>query len=553
MEMKDLTQPLFRWWWLLLAATLIAGATSFIVASQEPRIYEATTTLMIGQAINDPNPSGGEFQLSQQLAGLYADIAERDPVALATMNALAIDWLPDYNARALPNSQFLEIAVVDSNPVVAQSVANELANQLILQSPTAPQQEEQIRQEFISGQLNYLETKIRETQDEITTKQTELADMVSARQIADTQQAIAALQDKLTTMQANYAGLLSNTQSGAANTVSVIDFAALPTTPVAPDVGLITLLAAAVGFSLAAGGAYLIEYLDDTLRTPEDVARVTQLPVIGHVPESKELRQYGSNPQLFTRLGNSTVAESIRSLRTNLEFAGAQGAARSILVSSPGEGHGKLTVATQLAAAFAHAGKRVTLIDADMRHPSLHQFLRIPNKLGLADMLQEDLVPQVVAQDSAVWRLKYITAGKPTENAAELIGSVWLLKVLTRLREQSDVSIFVGPPFLMADSFLLASRLECVLLLMRPGRTRESIASNIVDQLERAHANVVGVVLNGLPYRRSLPVSGYIYHGLQLATGNGRKPKQAAAPPRSPVVIPRAPPDKKEEAVFRPD
>ena len=551
MEIKDLISPLIRWWWLLVAATLIAGITSFVVASSEPSIYEANTTLMIGQAISDPNLSGGEFQLSQQLSSLYADIAERDPVALATMNALGMDWLPDYHARALPNSQFLEIEVVDVSPAIAQSVANELATQLILQSPTAPQAEEQARQLFISDQLNYLEEKISETQIDISDKQGELAEMVSARQINDTQTAITALQDKLTTLQANYAGLLSNTTSGATNTLSIIDYASLPTSPVGPDVLMVTLLAAAVGFSLAAGGAYLIEFLDDTIRSPDDVARITHLPVIGHIPDAKELKTHAANPQLFSKIPNSQSAEAFRSLRTNLEFAGVSGAPRTILIASPGEGQGATMVATQLAGSFALAGKRVALIDANMRQPKLHEFLGIENKLGLSDMLTEDLVPQVVAQESNNWRLKYITAGKPKENAAELLGSMRLLRALTRLRDQADVAIFIGPSFQVAESFVLASKLEATLLVMKPGGTREGVATTIMEQLERGRANIVGVVLNGLKSSKKSELSGYVYYGLnqvsrtdgqhKLVQGNG-----------GPVVL-RRPEAEKEQSALKAD
>jgi len=137
MELKNFITPLLKWWWLLVLATLVAGGSSFIVARQQPPEYEAYTTLMIGRTISDPNPSGNELHLSQQLAGIYADLAQRDPVANATMEALGLDSLPSYDARALPNSQFLEIAVIDTNPERAQAVANELANQLILQGPTA--------------------------------------------------------------------------------------------------------------------------------------------------------------------------------------------------------------------------------------------------------------------------------------------------------------------------------------------------------------------------------------------------------------------------------
>ena len=548
MEIRDLTQPLLRWWWLLLAATLIAGITSFVVASRQPPIYEASTTLIVGQAIADPNPSGGEFQLSQQLSTLYANIAERDPVALATMKALGLDWLPDYNARALPNSQFLEIEVVDVKPAVAAIVANELANQLILQSPTAPGQEDQDRQQFVAEQLTYLEGKIAETQVEIEEKQIELAEMVSARQIADTQTTIAALQDKLATLQANYASLLSNTQSGATNTLAVIDFASIPTTPIGPDVPMVTLLAAAVGFSLAAAGAYLIEFLDDTIRTPDDIARVTHLPVIGHIPDAKELRAYGTNPKLFSKLPNSDAAEAFRSLRTNLEFAGVQGAPRTVLITSPSEGQGATMVATQLAASLALAGKRVALIDANLRQPSLHKFLGIENKLGLSDMLTEDLVPQVIARESNNWRLKYITAGKPKENAAELLGSMWLLRALSRLWDQADVAIFLGPSFRVAESFILASKLEATLIVMRPGSTREGVATTIMEQLERGRANVVGVVLNGLRSRKKSAISGYIYYGLNQTSRTGGQPKPAQGN-GGPVVLRRPETDPEQSAL----
>lgn len=551
MEIRDIIAPLMRWWWLLIAATVIAGITSFVVASREPSIYEANTTLMIGQAISDPNPSGGEFQLSQQLSKLYADIAERDPVALATMNALGMDWLPAYNVRALPNSQFLEIAVVDSSPELAQTVANELANQLILQSPTAPQAEQQARQLFISDQLNYLEEKISETQDDILVKQGDLAEMVSARQITDTQLSIAALQDKLTTLQANYAGLLSNTTGGATNTLSIIDYASMPTSAVGPDIPMITLLAAAVGFSLAAGGAYLIEFLDDTIRSPDDVARITHLPVIGHIPNAKELKTHGANPQLFAKIPDSPSAEAFRSLRTNLEFAGVSGAPRTILISSPSEGQGATMVSTQLAASFALAGKRVALIDANLRVPSLHEFLGIENKLGLSDMLTEDLVPQVVAQESNNWRLKYVTAGKPKENAAELLGSMWLVRALTRLRDQADVAIFIGPSFRVAESFVLASKLEATLLVLRPGSTRQGVATTIMEQLERGRVNIVGVVLNGLKSSRKSAISGYVYYGLnQVSRTDGQS--QTIQGNGGPVVL-RRPEAEKEQSALKAD
>ena len=112
---------------------------------------------MIGQVITDPNPTGTEFTLSRQLAENYAEIANREPVKIATMEALGLNWLPDYRATALPNGQFIEVVVTDILPERAQAVANELARQLILRSPTGSQSDEQDRQAFVQTQLNNLQ------------------------------------------------------------------------------------------------------------------------------------------------------------------------------------------------------------------------------------------------------------------------------------------------------------------------------------------------------------------------------------------------------------
>ena len=97
------------------------------------------------------------------------------------------------------------------------------------------------------------------------------------------------------------------------------------------------------------------------------------------------------------------------------------------------------------------------------------------------------------------WRLRVITSGTPVENLAELMGSVWVLKVLTRLREQADVAIFDGPPFLVYESFVLASKLESVLMVMKYGHTREADATQTMERLARSHANLLGVVMNRVP------------------------------------------------------
>jgi capsular polysaccharide biosynthesis protein len=143
MEIKTLINPLLRWWWLILASTIVAMVASFFATLRQPPIYQSQTTLIIGRAINDPNPTSGEINLAEQLASTYADIANREPVRNATMQSLGLTSLPSYTAGALPNSQIIQIQVTDVNPVRAQAVADELAKQLIAQSPTAANPEDE--------------------------------------------------------------------------------------------------------------------------------------------------------------------------------------------------------------------------------------------------------------------------------------------------------------------------------------------------------------------------------------------------------------------------
>jgi septal ring factor EnvC (AmiA/AmiB activator) len=183
------------------------------------------------------------------------------------MDALGLEQLPVYTARVVPNTQLVEISVIDTVPQRAQAVANELVTQLDKLSPTGPGRQNDTRQRFIEEQLTTLETKIRETEDEITKAQNELVNMFSARQIADAQTAISALQTKQLTLQANYAALLNSTAHGVDQHHQRHRAGGLADLGLSAQTGWCTSLAVAIR-SLAVRAAYLLEYLDDTLKNP---------------------------------------------------------------------------------------------------------------------------------------------------------------------------------------------------------------------------------------------------------------------------------------------
>lgn len=508
MEFKNYFYPLRRWWWLLLAATLVAALSSFLVTLGQPPVYQARTTLIVGRALEESNPSANQFVLAQQLAASYAELANREQIREATQAALGWDALPAYRARALPNSQLIEIEVNHTDPRIAQATANELAHQLILMTPTSSQPGERDRQTFLNTQLDTLESQIVDTEDQIQRLQADLANMVSARQIQDVQSQISALQSKLATLQGNYTSMFENTQGGAVNTLAVIEAAGLPTTPTGPSPIVAVLVAAVTGLGLAAGAAYLLEYLDDSVRTPQDIERTLGYPVIGYISEVGD----GNVEQPYVaRNPRHPYAEAFRSLRTNLEFASVDEPVKTILVTSADTGDGKTAVAANLAVIMAQGEKRVVLVDADLRQPGVHEVMGVSNETGMSDVF---IGRQSLQEGLRAWRdgqVAIVPAGLPPPNPTELLGSRKMDAILTSLKEIADVVIVDGPPFVVADAAVLSARVDGVILVVRPGYTPKASVASMGEQVKRSGARVLGVVLNRIPRKLADYYQGKVF------------------------------------------
>ena len=516
MELNKYIFPLRKWWWLLVASTLIAVMFSSLSILRQPTIYQSRTTLMIGTTITNPNPTSNELMLGQQLAAAYADLANREIVRNATKDALKINRLPAYTARALPNTQLIEIIVNDTIPERAQIVANGLADQLMHLGPISAQPQDRGRQEFILQRLNNLETQIKETESEIEKLQGELADTFSAEQIKDKQDQITSLGSKLSSMENNYGLLLSNTQQGALNTLTIIESAELPTNPIGPMKGLTILLAAVVGFALAAGEAYLLEYLDDSLKSPDAVMRLFSASIIGHVFDQGDGKN--EEDQLYNADDlDHPIAEAFRSLRTNIEISQADRPLKTILVTSADIGDGKTSVAANLALSMAQREKEVVLIDADLRKPNIHEFFELTNDRGLVDLISGRAAIGDVLQFNNDKKVAVLTTGNMPPNPAELLSSKKMEQLLCQLEETTDVVIIDGPPLIVADAMILASKVDGVLMVVRPGHTRESLAKAAMEHIRLVGAKVVGVVLNRIPLRGADYYAGksflYTYYG----------------------------------------
>jgi len=279
MELKQYTSLIWRWAWLLVIGTVLAAGVSYYTTSRMPKIYRATTTLMVGQATETANPSTQDFANSSALAQTYVQLIRRQPMLEATVNELELNvpWqtlLGAVNASNPPQTQLIQIAVVSSNPPAAQAIADELAHQLILQSPTPDERERTQRKAFVDRQLADLQSQINTAQDDIDRLEKRLLVENSARGVQDVQSQISGLRQKIASWQGTYTSLLGSVKGGTANQITVVEPAVILPTPVSPNLMLNVSVAAGIGFLLAFVAMLVLEYLDDRLKTRDEVARI---------------------------------------------------------------------------------------------------------------------------------------------------------------------------------------------------------------------------------------------------------------------------------------
>lgn len=499
MTLNDFIAPLKKWWWLLAAAAILAGGVSYYVTSRQPPVYKSRARLMIGQAIEDPNPTSGEVYLAQQLATIYANIGNSGAVRDATMQALHMDWLPQYRVAPVPNTPSIEVVVVDTDPERAQRVAKAVADQLIQQGPGGGDSDALERQTFVQEQLNTLQDQIQETQGEIAKLQTQLGELDSALEIRDTQNQIDALQAKLNTLQQNYAGLLATSQQGAINTLSYMEYPKVPTKPTGSNNLMTVGIAIAAGVALAAAGAYLLEYLDKSIKTVDDAAKIIQAPVLGEIPAIP--KKDGDPWNFVMQHPRSPVADTFRTLRTNLEFLNVNEARKVLLVTSPVVADGKSTVAANLAAIYAQAEKKVCFIDADLRKSRLPEELDLGEQPGLSEYLsgQTELDEAIMTMSGG--NLRLIPPGKFPPNPAELLASPHMDDLLARLREEADVIIIDSPPFIVTDAAILSAKVDGILIVIQPEKTNKDAVKAMMKQLEMVKSPVLGIVANRIKKR----------------------------------------------------
>ena len=309
-------------------------------------------------------------------------------------------------------------------------------------------------------------------------------------------------------------GLASDAQT---NNISIVDKAELPGGPASPSLRNNLILAFLLGLAAAAGAVWLMEVLDDTFKSAEDLEERLGLPALGAIPLYRDSAKNKSAISEMMKDPTSPIAESYRSLRTAIQFSTSDGAPRSLLITSARPGEGKSTIAAALAFNFGQLGMRVLLLDADLRNPSVHQIMNLENNIGLSGYLSGahsafgDPASGIVKQTSFP-NLSAVTCGPLPPNPAELLAGPRLGVLLTEAAESFDAVVIDAPPIMgLADVPILSTVVEGTVLVVECGKTRRKLVRDALKRLHFARARVVGCVLN--KYHAKHAAYNYGYYG----------------------------------------
>lgn len=303
-----------------------------------------------------------------------------------------------------------------------------------------------------------------------------------------------------------YAPLIA--AAGGTVTTTILVPASLNETPISPNLTNNALLGALVGLGLGVGVALLTHFLDTRVRTREDIAALTESPILAALPRLK-----GSAPGLVMADDpHSTAAEEYRRLRTNLQFVDiTTGGKHSFVVTSAMPGEGKTTTAANLARAFADSGSRVLLVDGDLRNPSVAKTLGIEGAVGLTTVLLGKAQLRDVVQPWRETSLDVLPAGAIPPNPSELLGSQATQDLFAELLNDYDMVIVDSPPMNpVIDGVLLGRLTGGLLLVVSANLARKRDVSAALKSLETVDQSVVGVALNMLPSSEA-SYGGYYY------------------------------------------
>jgi len=526
MELRDYFRIIWRSKWIILLIVLIAGGVGYYWSWRQTPIYQSTATLLV--TVPERTAAGqlySDILLVERQATTFAGMIEGTAVLEGVTATATFPINGSISATPIPDTQFIQLTFTSADPKNAPRALNAIADYF----------SQYVSQLYYSAGANtvaVLEEQLQRAQTDLENSQKQLAAIQNP-----SSSELEVAQAKVTYYRTTYMDYLGRldaarkAQTQEITRVIIFEKASLPGAPISPRTSLNLTIAIMLGLFLGIGLAFLRNYLDDTLKSEEDIGKfMNGLPVIGAVPviprntmledDNGNALPWSLHPKskgvpFVALVGNtkSATAEGFRTLRTNLQFLSADKPLKVLVISSSAAGEGKTTVALNLASSLTQIGQRVLLVDADLRRPTLHQSFNLVATPGLSNILVGKADLSTVLKKTLIEGLYLLPSGPIPPMPAELLGSHRMGELLNQLRQQFDTILLDTPPVIaVTDATLLAMIADGLLLVVTCGRTTKDQAKVALLTLEKAGITPLGIVMNQMDRRKGYGYYYYYYH-----------------------------------------
>lgn len=488
-SVRKLATILSRRKWIVIVTALVAAIVVAVGATQITETYAAEALLRL-LPYGATGSESVRARYAERLASSYAALAESDLVTDQVEQLLRLKEMPDLTLETVPDTDLLRLTVTADDPLVARDVANMVATLLVRQEEEAYAPVAIIARRKLEVELETLEEELQSLENEYWN----LVARVSAEpdQISELSRAMAEKQRLYDEMVETY-GAASVSESLHSNMLSVVQPATLPTAPTTETtLPLRIVVAFLAGLIGGTGLAVALDVTDHRLFSTKQAETTTDLTVMGQIPEF-DWGEYGAlSPD------QDVAADAFRRVRTRLFSLMQSRQSKTFLFTSAQPDEGKSTVVANLAYALAEAGRRVLVIDADMRRPTLHKLFVVPNHAGLSSVLLGIHDPDYVVQASETDDLFVLPSGPLPDHPAELLSrSERVLDMLATLEASYDVILIDSPPTLaVADAAILAPLVDGVIMVLRLSHSEEAAVTSVRDLLRNVNATLSGVIVN---------------------------------------------------------
>ena len=525
LELRDYLAVIRRRKLLIALVTLLTVGAALAYSLLQTPVYRATTDVLIQRTasenvlsdVQQQNPQEVQQQIQTEIEIIRSRIIQ-DAVREK------LGYVPAVSVAARGQTQVVTISATDTSETTAAEKTNRYAEIYVAERRRATSEDLLGAASDLQAELATVDAKTNDAQQRVSDLNVQIADRPPEEQgelivLRDTAQSEAdsirqtsaarrlTIQDQIDRLQLE--ATLNETRGAR-----IVSQAEPPSTPISPNPRRDTSVALVLGLLLGVGVAFLREYLDDTVRTKDDLESVTGgLSTLGLIPSVDGWRDRGAAVLESIEHPNGSAAEAYRGVRTSLQFLGIEDDLRTIQFTSAGAGEGKTTTASNVAVALARAGRTVLLIDCDLRRPRLHHFFGLDNAEGFTSvLLGEKNLADTIVNIAEVPRLSVLPSGPPPPAPSELLSTRAARDQIRRLTEFYDYVIIDSPPLLpVADSVVLAGYADAVILVANPATTTKRSLHRAVELLHQVNAPVAGTVFNGVTPQDTYAYGGYGY------------------------------------------